>query len=58
LLVWLGYNRYLNDYRDVDGVLFPFRYEISRKGGSSTYFIDSVEHNVPIDDAEFTPPTR
>ncbi len=58
LLVWLGYNRYLNDYRDVDGVLFPFRYEISKKGGSSTYFIDSVEHNVPIDDAEFTPPTR
>jgi hypothetical protein len=58
LLVWLGYNRYLGDYREVDGVLFPFRYEISRKGGSSTYVIDSVEHNVPIDEAEFAAPTR
>jgi hypothetical protein len=58
LLVWLGYNRYLTDYREVDGVLFPFRLEYSRKGGSSTFVIDSVEHNVPIDDAKFAAPIR
>ena len=58
LLVRLGYNRELSDYLEVDGVLFPFRYAISRKGGSSAYVIDSVEHNIPIDDAEFAAPVR
>ena len=58
LLGRLGYNRELSEYREVDGVLFPFRYAISRKGGSSAYVIDSVEHNVPIDDAELAAPVR
>ncbi len=58
LLVRLGYNRELHDYREVDGVSVPFRMAISRKGGSSTYIFDEVEHNVAIDDAEFAPPVR
>jgi hypothetical protein len=55
-LVRLGYNRELADYREVDGVLVPFRMSISRKGGASTYHVDSIEHNVPIEDARFDAP--
>jgi len=58
LLVRLGYNREIGDYREVDGVLVPFRMAFSRKGGSSTYIIETIEHNVPIDDAEFAAPVR
>jgi hypothetical protein len=56
LLTRLGYNRELHDYREVDGVLVPFSMAISRKGGSSTYVFDEIEHNVPIDDARFAAP--
>lgn len=56
LLVRLGYNRELSDYREVDGVLVPFRYSISRKGGSSTYYFDEIEHNVTLEDTVFSPP--
>jgi hypothetical protein len=58
LLVRLGYNRELDDYREVDGVLVPFSMAISRKGGSSTYIVETIEHNVPIDDAELVAPIR
>lgn len=58
LLVRLGYNRELDDYRELDGVLVPFRMAISRKGGSSTYIVETTEHNVPIDDAELAAPIR
>ncbi len=58
LLVRLGYNREVDDYREVDGVLVPFSMAISRKGGSSTYIIEEIQHNVPIDDSEFTAPIR
>jgi hypothetical protein len=56
LLVRLGYNRELSDYREVDGVLVPFRMALSRKGGSSTYIFERIEHNVPIDEEAFAPP--
>ncbi len=56
LLVRLGYNRKIGDYRDVDGVLIPFEVEYSRKGGSSTFVFDSVVQNVEIDDAIFSVP--
>jgi hypothetical protein len=36
LLTWLGFNRELREYREVDGVRVPFSMAISRKGGSST----------------------
>ncbi len=58
LLTWLGIFNALRDYREVDGVLVPFSLAMSRKGGSSTYVFEKIEHNVPIDDARFSPPTR
>ncbi|UCC71649.1 MAG: hypothetical protein JSV86_14860 [Gemmatimonadota bacterium] len=58
LLVRLGYNRKLRDYREVDGVLVPFRMALSRKGGSSTYIFEKIEHNIPIEDAQLAAPIR
>lgn len=55
LMVRMGYNGELSDYREVDGVRVPFRMAISRKGGSSTYVFEKIEHNVPLDDARFVP---
>jgi SH3-like domain-containing protein len=56
LLVRLGYNRELGEYREVDGVMVPFSVSFSRKGGSSTYVFDNVEHNVEIDTSLFAMP--
>ena len=56
LLARIGYNWVVRDYRQVDGVRFPFRIELSRKGGSSTYVFDEVKHNVPVDESLFTMP--
>jgi len=56
LLVRLGYNRELGDYREVDGVMVPFRVAHSRKGGSSTYVFDRIEHNVTVDASVFAMP--
>jgi hypothetical protein len=57
LLVRLGYSGVLSDYRVVDGVRVPFRYALSRKGGSSTYSFDRIAHNVPVDRTHFAMPT-
>ena len=54
LLVRMGYNRALRDYREVDGVLMPMEVAYSRKGGSSTYYVDSVTHNERIDRTVFS----
>jgi hypothetical protein len=54
LLVRLGYHREFKDYREVDGVLIPHEVVYGRKGGSSTFFIDSIQHNVPVDRAMFS----
>ncbi|MBU1937736.1 hypothetical protein KKG05_10095 [bacterium] len=56
LLVRIGYYWDLLDYRQVDGVMFPFRIVTSRKGGSSTYVFDVMKHNLPIDDGMFVMP--
>jgi hypothetical protein len=56
LLVRLGYNRELSDYREVDGVLVPHRLSISRKGGASTYYFDSVEHHGFVSESRFARP--
>ena len=56
LLLRLGYNTRLLDYRELDGVMVPFAVEHSRKGGSTTVFMDSVVHNEPLDDGLFTRP--
>ena len=52
----LGYNRELGDYREVDGVMVPFRVSLSRKGGSSTYVFDTIQHNVNVDASRFAMP--
>jgi len=49
LLTRLGFHRELRDYEEVDGVLMPHRVVYGRKGGSSTFVLDSVVHNVAID---------
>jgi len=49
LLSRLGYNRELSHYEEVDEVLMPHRVVYSRKGGSSTFIVDSVVHNATID---------
>ncbi len=58
LLVRLGYNRELRDYREVDGVLVPFEVSLSRKGGSTTFYLESIEQNQPVDPTLFAPPLQ
>ena len=45
------------DYRNVDGVETPFRWTVAQPGGISTFQVEQVRQNVPIDDAEFAKPT-
>lgn len=54
LLTRVGYHHELRDYREVDGVLIPHRVIYGRKGGSSTFFIDSIEHNTLLDRSIFS----
>lgn len=56
LLLRIGYYWTLEDYRELDGVLVPTRIVQSRKGGSTTWIWDRVEHNRPVDPARFAPP--
>ncbi len=47
----------LSDYRNIDGIMYPFKME-TKIGGNvvSSVIMDSVEINVPIDDSLFTFP--
>jgi hypothetical protein len=45
------------DYRNVDGVEIPFRWRVAQSGESSTFQVEEVRENVPIDDVEFAKPT-
>jgi hypothetical protein len=49
-----------SDYRDVDGVKFPFAIDEERTGGGITqsfaHFTEKIEVNVPMEDALFAPP--
>jgi photosynthetic reaction center cytochrome c subunit len=45
------------DYRNVDGVETPFRWTVAQPGESSTFQVEQVRQNVPIDDAEFAKPS-
>jgi hypothetical protein len=56
-LVQIGFYE-LHDYKEVDGIRFPFRLEYSRKGGSNTYIFDDVRQNVPIADERFDMPGK
>jgi hypothetical protein len=57
-LVQVGHYLTLEDYREVDGVLFPFRIAGSRKGGSSTYEFDAIRHNAEVPDSVFIRPAH
>ncbi len=57
LLIGIGHNWEIHDYREVDGVLFPHRVHLSRKGGSTVYEFSEVKHNVMVNDSIFTMPT-
>jgi hypothetical protein len=53
MLVAIGYHWYLQDWRQVDGVLMPTKVVAGRKGGSTTYIFDSIVHNQSLDDSLF-----
>lgn len=44
------------DYRDADGLKIPYRWTLSRPGARFTIQIDSVQQNVPVEDAKFAAP--
>jgi hypothetical protein len=45
-----------DDYRDVDGIKFPFLYTYSWLDGKDSFKLSDVKTNVPIDAAKFTKP--
>jgi hypothetical protein len=45
------------DYRDVDGIKFPFKYKFSWLDGRDSFTISSVKTNVPIDESKFGKPS-
>lgn len=45
-----------SDYRDADGIKIPFRWALARPNGRFSIQIDSVQQNVPVDDAKFAKP--
>ena len=58
LLARIGYYWDIEDYREIDGVMVPFKIVMSRKGGSTTLTFESIEHNVPLTDDIFTATTE
>jgi len=56
LLIGFGHNWEIHDYRDVGGVLFPHKIAMSRKGGSTVYEFERIDHNLPVEDSLFTIP--
>ena len=52
----IEYDVYYRDYRQVEGIMFPFTVENRVQGGSSTMVFKSIEVNPRIDDALFRMP--
>ncbi len=48
----------LSDYKEVDGMMIPHSIQILQGPGSQTLTIEQVEHNVEIDDAQFSMPKK
>lgn len=46
------------DYREVNGIKFPFKYTFSWLDGKDSFQISDVKVNVPIDSAKFNKPTK
>jgi outer membrane lipoprotein-sorting protein len=49
---------YLDDWRDVDGIQFPFSISRSLQKLSMNFTITEIRHNVPIDAKLFEPPQQ
>ncbi|GAC1627994.1 MAG: hypothetical protein NVS9B13_25490 [Candidatus Acidiferrum sp.] len=47
-----------DDYRLASGIQVPFRLTVANPGGRFTIQIDTLQQNVPVDDARFAPPPR
>jgi hypothetical protein len=45
-----------SDYRDVNGVKVPFRIAAIRPTTRNTIVLDQVQHNVPVEEAQFAKP--
>lgn len=45
-----------SDYREVAGVKIPFKWVVSWLDGRSTYELNSVQPNIPIDESRFAKP--
>src|SRR5262249_38698413 len=46
------------DYRDADGLKIPFKWTQARPGNRFTIEVDSLQQNIAIDDAKFSPPSQ
>jgi photosynthetic reaction center cytochrome c subunit len=46
------------DYRETEGVKIPYRWKLTRPGGSFTIQIQKVQQNVPIDEKLFVAPSE
>jgi hypothetical protein len=46
-----------SDYRDVDGIMFPFQYKFSWLDGRDNYKLTDVKINAPIDESRFGKPS-
>jgi photosynthetic reaction center cytochrome c subunit len=44
------------DYRESDGVKIPYRWTLARPGNRFTIQVESLQQNVPVDDAKFALP--
>ena len=47
---------FLDDYREVDGVFFAYKYKHVEKGNVFTVRVTKVENNAAVDDSLFTTP--
>jgi hypothetical protein len=47
----------LGDYREVDGIKFPFQYTFSWLDGKDSFKLSDVQVNIPIDPARFGKPS-
>jgi hypothetical protein len=52
----IGVSMVLDDYREVGGVLIPYRTVSAAQGQQMVITIDSIEVNTELDDATFEPP--
>ncbi len=46
-----------SDYRDVNGIKFPFKYKFSWLDGRDSFTLTKVETNVPVDESKFGKPS-